>query len=490
MSEENLNISEDNASEENVDTPVEANEMPMADSALFGDGGNDEKPPKADAKPPRRVTLTTFVCSCIALVLAAVMLTYTLCNSAYQSRLAEIRAENVSSGGAMSELDVLAQIFEAYSFEDLDEEEIRVQLLKAYVRATGDKYAEYYTNEEYAALSAERAGESQGIGINIINSSVEINGYEYKALKVINVMKDSPAETAGINFGDYIIAVGTEDDYVLINDKDVGYDRGLAMLQGEKGTVARFGIYRADSGATEFMAITRDEFITSSVMSVKADAEVGENIGVVRISSFDLTTPTQLVECVEELKADGCNKFVFDVRYNPGGDLTSIVAVLSLFLEEGDTVISVKDKNGEGEVTTVAPVEYDKGNGCSVKAEDIGRYKDLDMIVLCNESTASAAELFVANFRDHGLGEIVGTKTYGKGSMQTFFNLAFFGINGYLKMTSRMYYPPNGESYDGVGIEPTYTVELPEDAATRNIYDIMGTTADNQLVAATNKYFK
>ena len=65
MSEENLNISEGNTSEENVDTPVEANEMPMADSALFGDGGNDEKPPKADAKPPRRVTLTTFVCSCI-----------------------------------------------------------------------------------------------------------------------------------------------------------------------------------------------------------------------------------------------------------------------------------------------------------------------------------------------------------------------------------------------------------------------------------------
>ena len=112
------------------------------------------------------------------------------------------------------------------------------------------------------------------------------------------------------------------------------------------------------------------------------------------------------------------------------------------------------------------------------------------MVVLCNENTASAAELFVANFRDHSLGEIVGTKTYGKGSMQTYINLALFGIDGVLKITNKMYYPPNGESYDGVGIEPTYVVEISEEAAKENIYDIMGTAKDNQLVAAVNKYFK
>ena len=454
--------------------------------SLFGGGSGTEAP---HTKQPRRITLTTFICSSVALVLAAVMLTYTLCNSAYQQKIAEIRAENAAqSVTGYSELDILAQIFAAYSFEDLDEEEIRTQVLKAYVRATGDKYAEYYTNEEYAKLLSQMAGDSQGIGINIINSSVIFNGSEYKSFKVINVVKDSPAEEFGLKVGDHIIAVGTKSENTTLNA--LGYDKALAELQGEKETTAEFLYIRQGKETVDEASILRKEFTATSVISQKADDDVGRGIGVVKITNFDLTTPSQLIKAIEDLKEAGCSKFVFDVRHNPGGELSSIVAVLSLFLEEGDTIISVKDKNGNGETTVVAPVEYLEGKGCSVMAEDIGRYKDLDMVVLCNENTASAAELFVANFRDHSLGEIVGTKTYGKGSMQTYINLALFGIDGVLKITNKMYYPPNGESYDGVGIEPTYVVEISEEAAKENTYDIMGTAKDNQLVAAVNKYFK
>ncbi len=485
MAEENINPSEkqnkEEPTEENVETHISSD-----DSALFG--ASDGTPPKT----PKKVTLTAFVCTCVALVLAAVMLTYTLCNSAYQARLADIRlqaaAGNAPTGELSYELEVLARIFETYSFEELDEEQIKTELLKAYVRATGDKYAEYYTNEEYEALTADMEGESQGIGINIINATVDIGGVEYKALKVINVIKDSPAMTAGVRFGDYIIAAGSmqKNNYETISE--LGYDMGLKRLQGVKDTVAELVVYR--EGAAEpyiDFAITRAEFKTSSVMSVKADADVSANTGVIKIVEFDRTTPTQLCDAIEALKAQGCNKFVFDVRYNPGGELSSIVAVLSFFLEEGDTVISVKDNADNETVMKVAPTENQ--SGCSVKAEDIGRYKDLDMVVLCNESTASAAELFVANFRDHGLGTIVGTKTYGKGSMQSYIDLAYFGCEGVLKITRNMYFPPNGISYEGVGIEPAYTVAVSEEAKSMNIYDIMGKAADNQLVEAV-KYFK
>ena len=486
MSEENINNSQEEGGE-NQNQAEEKAHISSDGSALFGSGDGNAQPPK----PPKKVTLTTFVCTCVALVLAAVMLTYTLCNSAYQARLAEVRLQASQNDGATSELayelEVLAKIFETYSFEELDEEQIKTELLKAYVRATGDKYAEYYTDAEYAALTAEMAGESQGIGINIINATVDIGGVEYKALKVINVIKDSPAMSAGVAFGDYIIAAGNmqEDRYETVSS--LGYDMALKKLQGVKDTVAEFVVYREGSSQPYIdFSILRAEFTTSSVMSVKADADVSENTGVIKIVEFDRTTPAQLSEAIESLKTQGCDKFVFDVRYNPGGELSSIVAVLSFFLDEGDTVISVKDNAGNETVTTVAPVESEYG--CSVKAEDIGKYKDLDMVVLCNESTASAAELFVANFRDHGLGAIIGTKTYGKGSMQSYIDLSYFGCEGVLKITRNMYYPPSGVSYDGEGIEPTYTVGMSDEAKKVSIYETMGKATDNQLLEAVKHF--
>lgn len=510
MSEENNNIRDEGETSESENkekiaadteaengTTAEGTTEPVADaaegnalsekaSALLGTEADGTE--KTCAKKPKRVALSTFVCVCVSCVLAAVMLTYALCSSLYQKKLADARLENITVGtasGSYDELELLKQIFLAYSFEELDEETIKTQVLKAYVAATGDRYAEYYTDEEYKAITAEMAGDSQGIGINIINSEVEVGGATYKALKIINVIKDSPAEKAGLKFGDFIIAVGSleKNDYETLNE--LGYDMGLKRLQGTKGTVAEFVVCR--DGKNIDFSITRDEFTTSSVMSRVVDSGVSSNTGVIKIIQFDLTTPSQLKEAVEALKAQGCDKFVFDLRSNPGGELSSIVATLSFFLEEGDTVISVKDKAGNETVTNVAPVT--STSGCSVAAEDIGIYKDLNMVVLCNGNTASAAELFVANVRDHGLGTIVGTKTYGKGSVQSYMNLSYFGYSGVLKLTRYMYYPPNGESYDGIGIVPHVSVELSDEASGKNVYDIMGTATDNQLVEAV-KHFK
>lgn len=487
--EENKNIGENEEADELKTAEPEETEKigeELTSSALFGADAEDA--PKKEKKR-KKISVATFVCSCVALVLAAVMLTFTICSSVYQKKLAEAKLENVTQGttGTYDELELLRALFEAYSFEELDEEDIKTYILKAYVAATGDKYAEYYTDEEYKALTAEMAGESQGIGINIINSTVDINGVEYKSLKVINVIKQSPAEKSQMLFGDHIIAVGSmaNNDYTTVSE--LGYDMALKQLQGVKGTQAQFVIYRESEARFVDFSILRDEFETTSVMYKTADTAVGENIGIVKITNFDLTTPSQLEAAIDDLLTKGTQKFVFDVRYNPGGDLNSIIACLSFFLDEGDTVISMKDKAGNEKVYTVGVVEGTKG--CDVAAEDIGKYKELDMVVLCNGSTASAAELFVANFRDHGLGEIVGTTTYGKGSVQNYINLAFFGYSGVLKLTRYMYYPPNGESYDGFGIEPTHTVELSEEASKQSIYDIMGTVTDNQLTEAV-KYFK
>jgi len=498
MSEQNNGFSEfDNVNNtDNAEGNAEKPDEVRIDLIEESDGASKKE------RKPIKVSLSTLICTSVALVLAAVMLTLTICSSYYKGKEAQLKIEyetllsQSESIGNIPELEILQGIFSTYSFEELDEELIRSQILKAYVSATGDKHAEYYTDEEYAALSAQMSGESQGIGINIINSTVDIGGVEYKTLKVINVIKDSPAEKNDLRVGDCIIAVGNFDENTTVSA--LGYDMALKQLQGEKGTYAEFLAYRPDEGKTKKFNILRDTFQTASVMWEKVDSDVCENAGLVKIVSFDRTTPAQLKTAVEELKTAGCEKFVFDVRYNPGGELTSIVAVLSYFLDEGDTVISMKDKFGNEKVYKAEPTAYSSSGACSIAAEDIGIYKDLDAVVLCNNSTASAAELFVANFRDHGIGEVVGVTTYGKGTVQSTYPMSMFVSpeytgrmpEGWIKLTMYMYYPPSGESYDGLGIVPDYEVKMSEESTKLNIYDIMGSKDDTQLVKAIDKYFK
>ena len=154
-------------------------------------------------------------------------------------------------------------------------------------------------------------------------------------------------------------------------------------------------------------------------------------------------------------------------------------------MNEGDTIIKTVDKQGTEAVSVVKAVDYeDEYASCSVKKEEIGMYRDLDFVVLTNGSTASAAELFTAALRDYDLCDIVGTTTYGKGSVQSIFPLKN-GLQGAVKLTTRMYYPPCNVSYDGKGITPDVIVELNDGV---NIYDT-DNSKDNQLVEAI-KYIK
>ena len=203
-----------------------------------------------------------------------------------------------------------------------------------------------------------------------------------------------------------------------------------------------------------------------------------------------MTTPGQFEAAVDELLAGGCEKFVFDVRYNPGGDLNSIKAVLAFFLNEGDTVIRVSDKKGNQTVQKIAPVQYAGDYAtCNIEKEDIGKYRDLDIAVLANGSTASAAELFTSALMDYKLSTTVGTVTYGKGTMQTTFSLAAYGYSGALKLTTKYYYPPLSDSYEGKGITPDVVVELDEALKNVNIYKITD-EEDNQLRRAIEELYK
>ena len=416
------------------------------------------------------------------------MLTWSVCLGAYRGALADMASGALGSEGskkAFADLGVLDSVFNAYSYYGVDNEEMGELLLKAYVATSGDKYAEYFTEEEYTAYMDSMKGNSVGVGMTVIDAVESVGGVEYKALKVVSVVRESPAMRAGVKAGDLIVYIGV-DSKTRESITDVGYDAAMSKLLGEVGTAAEFTVWRKNDDGTYLeraFSIIRERIKSESVQYRVCGTDA--NVGIVKILQFDYTTPTQFSGAVDDLRAQGITKFIFDVRYNGGGSLDSIVAVLSYFLEEGQTIISTLDKNKNGEVIKAQPIDEFKGDeaGCNVSREDIGKYRDLDVAVLCNSYTASAAELFTATFRDYGIAKIVGDTTYGKGSMQSTLPLRYFGVRGVLKLTTNVYFPPCGESYDGIGIVPDVSVPLDEALSNKNIYEITD-AEDNQLQAA------
>lgn len=438
-------------------------------------------------KETRKISLTMAVSTTITAVVLAVLLTFSLTTAYIKNDLPHIvYPGQEQEEDLFAELDVIDRLFRSVTMmEDLDDEALITAVLKGYVAATGDLYAEYFTEDEFREQSDAQNGTMCGIGISVVNDVVSVNGISYQVITVANVYPDSPAEAAGVLPGDHIISVGEDETYV----QSIGYTEALNRLRGEEGTECTFTVLRklqgdSDAEYTEASITAVREKITSRSVIGRIH-ETDATVGILKITGFDNTTLAQFTETVEELKAKGCTYFVFDLRNNPGGLLTAVEDVLVLFLQKGDTVISTKNSAGKESVTKISVNEkgiVTCGSG-QLKESDIGRYRDLKFSVLVNKFSASAAELFTANIRDYELGRIVGVKTYGKGSMQTTFSLSRYGYDGALKLTTAYYFPPCGEGYDGIGITPHVIVELSEEAEQYNI-NLLPDHLDNQLSAA------
>ena len=385
----------------------------------------------------------------------------------------------------MKDLVLLDELFKYYSFDGLDEQTMKAAILKAYIEATGDDYAEYLDAEEYEEYFSERAGEFVGVGVSVVNTVITVDGRQYKVLQVISVFKDSPALEAGVKVGDCVAYVGSGDNKTLVDV--LGYTMAIESIRGTEGTPAEFTVFRpSGNGYEEIEFSVERKTIHSDSVSYKV-SETDSKIGIVNVLEFDDTTPRQFTNAVDTLMAQGCDKFVFDLRDNPGGGLDSIETVLSFFLNKGDLIVSVEysDARSAANFSDYVRVKRygEPYEGLNVSNEDIGKYKDLDCVVLVNENSASAAELFTATFRDYSIAKIVGTNTFGKGSMQTLFPLDSYGIEGGLKLTVARYFSKSHTDYHGIGIQPDVYVELSEEALEYNIF-LLPEDKDDQLQAA------
>lgn len=440
----------------------------------------------------------------VALVAAiAIIFTYTITVDAQrklyidqikaQQALIEQLHENggLADGSDFSKLEVMAKLIDqfAYYADDVSEEELLDAVLKAYANAIGDQYAEYYTDEEYRAMTAENIGDHQGIGVSVIQTTLQVSGLEYQVFQIIAIYKNAPAESSGLAVGDFIYCIKDNGEYKTVEALG-GYSKAINLIQGEKGTQAEFAVFRAeDDGyrSIEF-SVTRDSFESLSVSYFLSEQD--PTVGIVKISQFDLTTPKQFKDAVYALKKKNVTKFVFDVRNNPGGDLQSIKAVLSYFLRKGDLILSAIDKHGAVARSYFAEPILHKGeySSCNVLESEIGMFADLKMTVICNGNTASAAEVFTATLRDYELAEVVGETTFGKGIMQSFLPLSMLGdYTGYIKMTTYAYVTKCGETYHEIGIKPHTEVMLSDEAKQYNLY-VLPQDKDNQLIAAIQQF--
>lgn len=427
----------------------------------------------------RRISVSALILILIASMLLTAMSSCAIADSYFKDEFGSaLGGSNNSSVGG--KVETVINLFKTYSYYEIDEEVLCRALLSGMSIAIGDKYAEYYDAEEYAAMTKENQGENQGIGVTVTENA------DLKCIEVNTVLPNSPALAAGVEPGDLIVYIGTGENKESV--AELGYYGALAKLQGVKGTVAEFTVARGEdmSELVEFK-ITRDTFISESVNYRVCATD--SKVGIVKLLQFDLTTPGQFCTAMDSLIAQGVEYFIFDVRYNGGGDLASITAVLSFILNKDDILIRTRDRAGNEAITKVDVVQYKEDNpyaACNVKEEDIAKYREKvkgKSAVLANAYTASAAELFTCALMDYEISEIVGTKTYGKGSMQSILSLAYYGYDGAVKMTTRMYFPPLSEGYDGIGITPDLEVELDEALQNKNIYKITD-EEDNQLQAA------
>jgi len=438
----------------------------------------------------KRVPVLVCVLSIILAVIIAFFASYAILSDKFKAKIAAYAGKNPSGSSsdptltATDKLSTIAALISAYSYYDVTEEDLCASIIGGYAYFKKDYYSAYYDEEDLKVLNEDIAGESQGIGVTVIHDEVN------SCIKVVSVIKDGPAYKAGVKVNDRIIKVVGSDGNV-IDLREYQYEAAMKMVQGKAGTTLQMTVARGDDLSEEVeFTILREPFTAESVMYHVSDVtKYNKKVGVVRITNFDLTTPTQFMAAMDDLIEEGCDYFVFDVRYNPGGDLASIRAVLSTMLNEGDVIISTKDRAGNEDITKCQTVAYSATSayyGCSVTKEMIGKYRNVingKSAVLTNGSTASAAELFTINLKDYDLSEIVGTKTYGKGSMQTMFDLSYYGYTGALKITTKKYFPPISEGYDGIGITPDIEVELADSLKDRNYFDISD-TEDNQFQAA------
>lgn len=319
----------------------------------------------------------------------------------------------------------IKSILDQYYLNNIDEDKAIEGAIEGYVSALGDQYTEYIPKSEMEEYTQNLMGNYVGIGIYMAQNTKD------NTIVVLTPIKYSPAEEAGILPGDII---------KKINDVEYTGENMTAAannIKGAEGTKVKLEIQRGQEIKT--FEITRKKITTNPVIAEKLD----NNIGYLEVTSFDENTAENFKSKYEELKAQGIDSLIIDLRNNGGGLVEEALKIADYIVPKGKELLVTVDKDGKEKV------EKSK--------EDV--LIDMPIVVLVNKNSASSSEILAGALKDLNEATIVGTTTYGKGVIQQFLTLR---DGSGLKVTVEEYYTPNRTKINGVGIEPNEKIELPE----------------------------
>ncbi len=290
-----------------------------------------------------------------------------------------------------------------------------------------DPHSGFMPPEAYKEMQIDTKGEFGGLGIEI--------GMKDNVLTVVSPIDDTPAFKAGIKAGDKIIKIDGE----LTSGMSI-FD-AVKKMRGPKGSPVTLSIFREGFSTARDFKIVRDVIKIKSVKWKMLDKQDG--IGYVKLTEFQEKSAQDMAAALKQLRAEGMKSLVLDLRNNPGGLLNSAVAIAGQFLPQGKLVVYIKGRTGPR-------TDYNTSG-------QYPSYDHMQMIVLVNEGSASASEIVSGALKDWKRAVILGTQTFGKGSVQTVIPLS---DGSGLRLTTAMYYTPSGVSIQNIGITPDIPVQL------------------------------
>lgn len=317
-------------------------------------------------------------------------------------------------------ISVYQSVLENY-YEDVDKEEMIEEAINAMLNYLGDDYTTYLNSSETQNLTEKLAGKYEGIGVELTDGNV-----------ISNIFDDSPAQSVGMQVGDIIIK---------INDKDVTTYTASEIANEIKNnsTDDKIKITVKRNEEELSFSVSKEELYIPAIESKLIDNN-GKKTGYIYISTFSNTVSEQFKKELKELENKGMDNLIIDVRDNTGGYLSAATDIASIFLEKGKIIYSLEGKNST-----------------DVYKDETSESKSYNLVVLINESSASASEILAAALKESYNATLVGQKSYGKGKVQQTASLS--GGSMY-KYTSAKWLTPNGDCIDKIGITPDYQIDL------------------------------
>ena len=338
--------------------------------------------------------------------------------NAYSSTTSDKLYEKIDLFG-----EVLEKIKEEY-VDEIDQADVMDSAINGVLQSL-DPYSAYMSPELFKSMQTESRGEFGGLGIEI--------GMEAGVVKVIAPIADTPAEKAGIKAGDYIVRINKEQ----VQGKTLM--EAVKLMRGPVGSSIELTVRRKNVKKALTFKIQRQIIEVKSVESKILGIE--KDIGYIRLKSFNENSDKQFIKKIKDFEKKKLVGYIIDLRNNPGGLLNQAIAITDLFLEEGE-IVSTKGRR----ISETRKFFAKAGDGIKGKP----------VIVLINNGSASASEIFAGALKDHKRAIILGENSYGKGSVQSIIPLK---NGGGIRLTISKYYLPSGKSISEVGVSPDILVK-------------------------------